>query len=109
MLRSIFSVQQDCLIQAEVLGPPVTMGVIQLDNTVTGDDNRVSVLIREAALQPFLLTRNPALRATMFSLAPDKYILLITVHHLICDDWSTGILVRDLLRAYESLSSPWCK
>ena len=54
--------------------------------------------------QPFDLAQAPLLRAHVFRLADDDHILLLTLHHIIADAWSLGILVRELARAYDALS-----
>ncbi len=52
------------------------------------------------AQRPFDLARGPLLRATLIRLAPDDHILLITVHHIVCDGASIGILIGDFTRLY---------
>ncbi len=56
--------------------------------------------MREEALRPFLLDRDPTLRATLVRLAADRHTLLVTLHHIASDGWSTGILVQELGELY---------
>jgi len=59
----------------------------------------------EAAVRvPFDLTQGPLLRAHVFSLGPDQHVLVAPMHHLIRDGWSMGVLLHDLLTAYEARS-----
>ena len=51
------------------------------------------------AQQPFDLTRGPLLRARVLQVADDAHVLLFTVHHIVSDGWSSGVLVRELLAA----------
>jgi amino acid adenylation domain-containing protein len=44
----------------------------------------------------FDLERGPLVRADLVRLAEDDHLLLLTVHHVICDGWSCGVIVRDL-------------
>ncbi|MET9678623.1 amino acid adenylation domain-containing protein, partial [Streptomyces sp. NPDC006482] len=56
--------------------------------------------LAESARQPFELATEPPLRAELFALAPDKHVLLLVMHHIAADGWSTGPLARDLAEAY---------
>ncbi len=48
---------------------------------------------------PFDLEREPPLRAVLFRLADGEAVLLISMHHIAVDGWSTALLMRDLGRA----------
>ncbi|MEU4477584.1 amino acid adenylation domain-containing protein [Micromonospora sp. NPDC023966] len=65
-------------------------------------DERLRRLAADATRAPMDLAAGPLLRA---HLVPDDtgraLALLLVVHHIICDDWSFGVLVRDLARAYD--------
>ncbi|MEV0041837.1 condensation domain-containing protein, partial [Streptomyces sp. NPDC050804] len=56
--------------------------------------------LAESARQPFALATEPPLRAELFALAPDEHVLLLVMHHIAADGWSTGPLARDLAEAY---------
>lgn len=49
---------------------------------------------------PFELTTGPLWRAAIYTTAPDRHYLLLVVHHLVTDGWSTELLQRDLSRVY---------
>ena len=53
-------------------------------------------LAAEEIQQPFDLANDPLLRVALFQLAPDDYVLLLTMHHIITDGWSTGVLSHEL-------------
>ncbi|TRV72173.1 amino acid adenylation domain-containing protein, partial [Streptomyces sp. 130] len=57
-------------------------------------------LLAESARQPFDLAAEPPLRAELFTVAPDEHVLLLVMHHIAADGWSTGPLARDLAEAY---------
>ncbi|MFM0522132.1 amino acid adenylation domain-containing protein, partial [Caballeronia jiangsuensis] len=57
-------------------------------------------LAQDEARRPFDLQRGPLLRAQLLRLAPDEHVLLFTMHHIVSDGWSTGVLVRELGACY---------
>ena len=78
------------------------------------DLSRLSVTMREAearratmaeALLPFDLATGPLVRAALLYLDEGDHLLLFTLHHIVTDAWSTGILVRELAALYEAFSN----
>ncbi len=62
------------------------------------------------ARRPFDLARGPLLRATLLRLADaaaadTEHTVLLNLHHIISDGWSTGVLVRELGALYTSFVS----
>ena len=50
--------------------------------------------------QPFDLVNGPLMRVRIIKVAEQHHILALTVHHLIVDGWSMGVLLKDLKRLY---------
>ncbi|HSF43042.1 MAG TPA: non-ribosomal peptide synthase/polyketide synthase [Thermoanaerobaculia bacterium] len=67
-------------------------------------------LAAEERLRPFDLARGPLFRATLAGLGAEDHTLLVSLHHVIADGWSAGILNRELVALYgafaEGVSSP---
>jgi amino acid adenylation domain-containing protein len=61
-------------------------------------------LIASEALDPFDLRQAPLLRAHLLRLAPNEHILLLTIHHIVGDGWSMGILASEFGSIYDALS-----
>ncbi|MFP5288721.1 MAG: condensation domain-containing protein, partial [Thermoanaerobaculia bacterium] len=53
-------------------------------------------LAAEEAARPFDLARGPLLRTTLIRQAPREHVLLVTVHHIVSDAWSAGVLLQDM-------------
>jgi amino acid adenylation domain-containing protein len=59
---------------------------------------------REEGQRAFHLERGPLLRAVLYQLAEDEHVLQVTIHHIIGDGWSIGVLIRELSLVYEAAS-----
>src|SRR5262249_51568423 len=59
--------------------------------------------LREAT-DPFDLANGPLVRIRLLVLADDEHILLITLHHIVSDGWSMGVLVRELVTLYRGFA-----
>ena len=55
---------------------------------------------RREAEQPFDLAQPPLVRARLLVAAPDDHVLLLTMHHIISDGWSVGVMIRELSLLY---------
>ncbi|SEU42919.1 Non-ribosomal peptide synthetase component F, partial [Myxococcus fulvus] len=105
VLRTHFIVRDSQPIQvirpeAEVELPVVELG--GLDGQPREAEARR--LMREEALRPFDLARGPLVRASLLRLDARQHLLLVTVHHIISDGWSTEIMVRELGAFYRQFS-----
>jgi NRPS condensation-like uncharacterized protein len=56
----------------------------------------------EEVERPFDLAKGPLFRAHLLCLSTDEHLLLITIHHIVTDGWSMGILVKELTVLYEA-------
>jgi amino acid adenylation domain-containing protein/non-ribosomal peptide synthase protein (TIGR01720 family) len=66
---------------------------------------QVERLATEEAQQPFDLAKGPLLRATLLQLGEAEHVLLLTMHHIVSDGWSMGVLIRELAALYEAFST----
>ncbi len=60
--------------------------------------------VREEGRRPFDLATGPLVRAVLVKLGEQEHALLLTLHHIISDGWSTGVLIREVSAIYESYS-----
>ena len=63
-------------------------------------DAEVRRLAAAEAARPFDLEHGPVLRASLLALAPQRHVLLVTLHHIATDGWSMGIVVREFAELY---------
>ncbi len=62
-------------------------------------------LADEEARSPFDLSRGSLIRSALLRLADQEHLLLLTVHHIVCDGWSSGILVREMAALYAAFAT----
>ncbi|AHF67797.1 hypothetical protein PCH70_26440 [Pseudomonas cichorii JBC1] len=64
---------------------------------------QMQTLARQEALAPFDLERGPLVRGTLIRLGETEHVLLVTLHHIISDGWSIGVLTREVAALYDAL------
>ncbi|QSQ15807.1 non-ribosomal peptide synthetase/type I polyketide synthase [Myxococcus landrumensis] len=60
----------------------------------------VEAWAREEARKPFDLESGPLLRTPLLRLREDEHVLLIVMHHIVSDGWSSGVLFHELATLY---------
>jgi NRPS condensation-like uncharacterized protein len=93
---------------AQVISPDIKFNVtvINLQNLPELEQKiAVEKLAVEEAQRPFNLTQAPLFRATLLQLNDAEYVLLLTMHHIISDGWSMGVVVREVGAVYEAFST----
>ena len=69
------------------------------------EDERESEARRLARIEagaPFDLARGPLLRVKLLQLGEQDHVLLVTMHHIVSDAWSVGIMVREFRQLYQA-------
>src|SRR5262249_45148669 len=66
------------------------------------EEKLIEQLARQEGLSLFDLYKRALLRLHLIGLAEGKSVLLFTMHHIISDGWSLGVLMRDLSRYYQA-------
>ena len=61
-------------------------------------------LIAEEALAEFDLQTGPLIRGRLIRLSEDEHTLLITMHHIVSDGWSMGVLLNELSQLYSAFA-----
>ncbi|WP_367127291.1 non-ribosomal peptide synthase/polyketide synthase [Saccharothrix sp. HUAS TT1] len=70
------------------------------------EDGSWEAVLREEVGTPFDLRRGPLLRARLVRVEPEEHVLVLTLHHIVTDAWSSGVLARDLGALYAGQDLP---
>ncbi len=83
--------------------PTAPLPVVDLE-TLTDDDRQLAVgeWSRRESRRPFDLERGPLARWTLLRLTATDHVLLSTLHHIISDGWSSGVVTRELGTLYRA-------
>ncbi len=60
----------------------------------------IAQLAKDEARKPFQLSQSPLMRITLIKVRDQEHVLLITMHHIISDGWSLGVLMREFAAHY---------
>jgi thioesterase domain-containing protein/acyl carrier protein len=104
-LRSAFRIMEGRLIQIVLSPQPLPLPVVDLSNVCEpGLETEALRLAVAEANRPFDLSQGPLLRANLWCLGPEDHLLLLTTHHIVSDNWSMAILLRELSLLYGAFS-----
>ncbi len=100
-LRSTVSADGLSLLIAEPA--PVSLPVVDLSALAPEEQEQKLRGLAEAAVdEPFDLERGPLFRATLVRLGAERNAVVFTAHHIVCDGWSTAVVLRDWARLYNA-------
>jgi amino acid adenylation domain-containing protein len=60
-------------------------------------------LVNEMANKPFSLSNGPLIRVNLIAVGEEDNVLLITIHHIVTDGWSTKIFMHEFATLYKSI------
>jgi aspartate racemase len=93
---------------AQVIDPagPVKLSLTDLSGLEPQSrEARAGALIQEEAARRFDLAAHCGLRLGLLRLSSDEHILLLTLHHIVFDGWSLGVLFQELGTLYEAYAA----
>ncbi|MCJ8208037.1 non-ribosomal peptide synthetase [Pseudomonas sp. RGM2987] len=67
------------------------------------DEETLHELLRQDAMTPFALETAPLLRARLYRLAPDAFVLSLNCHHIVADGWSLQLIIDEVCKQYRNL------
>ncbi len=105
VLRTTFQTFDGQPVQLIAEATPFALPVTDLSHLSAGERSAQSQkLSREESLKPFDLSKGPLVRARLLRLTGVEHQLLLTMHHIISDGWSTGVLIREVAALYQAYS-----
>ena len=63
-------------------------------------DAKVQRLVLDEAARPFDLTHGPMIRAGVLRLDDTHHVVMLTLHHIVSDGWSLGVLIHEVSQLY---------
>ncbi len=78
--------------------------VPEINRVDATDENTLKAEIINESILPFDLENGPLLRAKQIRIAQDDNIIILTLHHIVSDNWSTGILIQEIMQLYPALA-----
>ncbi|MBD2607822.1 non-ribosomal peptide synthetase [Scytonema hofmannii FACHB-248] len=90
----------------QIINPEVNFQLRCVDLQNLSDNEReitVQEWITKEANTPFDLSQAPLMRATLLQTDIQEYFLLVTMHHIISDAWSVGIVIKEISVIYKAL------
>jgi thioesterase domain-containing protein len=104
-LRTTFEVVDGKL--SQVIHPPQKVPLPVEDLRNLSDEarrqKRDEIIQREARIQ-MDLEKGPLFYARLIQIGAEQNILVITIHHAVCDGWSNGVVLRDFAAIYDGLT-----
>jgi amino acid adenylation domain-containing protein len=104
-LRTTFVVEKGEPVQR--ISPPAPFKLSRMDLRDISDaeqEAQARQLLSEEALRPFDLAEGPLFRCALLQLGEEEYVLQLSMHHIVSDGWSMGVLIRELQTLYGAFS-----
>jgi len=105
VLRTNFQVKNGIPFQVIAPASNLNIPVIDLQQFPQAiRESEVQRLVLEAASEPFNLVTESLMRFSLLRVNADSNVLLLTIHHIVADGWSMGVLFGELQVLYEAFS-----
>ena len=97
-LRTIFKQNEGRAVQ--IVMPTLDLDLRRED---VASESELASRIATESCRTFDLETGPLIRAVLYALGPHSHVLLITVHHIVSDGWSMGVMIREINFIYAAL------
>ncbi len=104
-LRTTFDKDGDAPVQ--VIAPELNIKIEMIEpetaNAILNDSEINRIALKESQI-PFNLSTGPLLRVKLLRVAEEDHVLILTKHHIISDNWSTGLMVHEMMQLYSAFT-----
>src|SRR5205085_532686 len=103
--RTCFVMEQQEGLRQKVVGEKLDVGLPVMDvrQLAAGErEEQAKKIIEEEGRKPFDLTQAPLWRGVLVRTQEREHVLGLTLHHILCDDWSLRILMGEWGKLYEA-------
>ncbi|MDZ7402463.1 MAG: amino acid adenylation domain-containing protein [candidate division KSB1 bacterium] len=90
-----------------VISPRLTINMPIKDLSNLSEQEREAVAQQEAireALQPFDLAKDALIRGRILKMSSESYVMLLTMHHIVSDGWSAGVIIQEFAALYQAFA-----
>ena len=102
-LRTVYRMIGDLPVQIIEAPQPVSLPVLDLSGIPFGErEIRARGVAVEEARRSFDLAHGPVLRATLLKLNDQEHVLIVIMHHIASDGWSSEVFFRELAICYNA-------
>uniref|UniRef100_UPI002413A817 non-ribosomal peptide synthetase n=1 Tax=Pseudomonas sp. RIT-To-2 TaxID=3462541 RepID=UPI002413A817 len=85
---------------------PAAPAVLEIETFTAGlDDASLRQRVQDYVALPFDLLAGPLMRVKLLRLAPDEHVVVLCMHHIVCDGWSSELMVQDFIESYSALAA----
>ncbi|MEH2243339.1 condensation domain-containing protein [Nostoc sp.] len=103
VLRTSFATVEGQLVQLITPTLSLTLPIINLQELPEVErEAEVRKLVMQEIQQPFNLNQVPLLRTTLLQLSKVEHIVIFTMHHIVSDAWSLGVLIQEFVDLYKA-------
>ncbi|HYG61743.1 MAG TPA: condensation domain-containing protein, partial [Thermoanaerobaculia bacterium] len=104
-LRTVFAAPEGTPIQVIQPATPFVLPMVDLSGLPESRREPLALsLAGEETSRPFDLACGPLLRGVLLQLDEDDHVAALTLHHIVSDGWSMGILVREMTALYSAFA-----
>jgi non-ribosomal peptide synthetase component F len=102
-LRTRFEIVEEQPVQIISETQPMSLPLIDLSGLAELERaTETARLTQEEARRPFDLARGPLVRASLLRTGETEHLLLFTMHHIVSDGWSIGLLIEEVATLYKA-------
>jgi hypothetical protein len=106
VLRTTFEMKEGRPVQVIHPSQPLNPEIITLA-ALPGPEREQELrrLAMEEAARPFDLMRGPLIRVKLVRLGEEEHAILFTLHHIVSDGWSAGVLFKEFIQLYNAFAN----